>query len=315
MFLSTWWSDNSTFIQIFCVYALVAFSVQVALKAGTFSLASIGFYGISSYTAADLVKHGWPSAFGIGAGVVLAGVIAWLLALLLVRLKDLYLGMATIAFDLMVGVVALNWVSVTGGPAGLYSIPMTVTAGHMVAVLVVVAGLLTLLQRGTIGRTLEVIREDGRLAVTAGIDVRRYQRFAFVLSGMLGALAGGLHALAFSTINPEDASFSFIILALAMVIIGGFGSWVGALAGAIVLAYLPLKLTAIGNSWPVIYGTAMVLVATYLPGGLHALVKRWAIRLRASSRSARQHQDQRDPVPENQNPDAVEQAGSKAAAL
>jgi branched-chain amino acid transport system permease protein len=286
VFLSEWWSDNQTFIEIVIVYALVAFSVQVPLKAGTFSLASIGFYGISSYTAAYLAMRDWPTVLAIAAGVVVSGVIGWLLALLLVRLGGLYLGMATIAFDLMVGVVALNWVSVTGGPAGLFGIPIVVDATGMLAVLVVVVVLLALMQRGTLGRTFEATREDSQLALTVGIDTRRYQRFAFVISAMLGGLAGALHALAFSTIAPEDASFAFVILALAMVIIGGFASWVGALVGAIVLAALPLQLTFLGQWWPIIYGIAMILVGTYLPGGLYALFKRGWIKLRSISRTA-----------------------------
>lgn len=274
MFLTSWWSNNETLIQIVIVYALVAFSIQVALKAGTFSLASIGFYSISSYTAADLAEHGWPTVLAIAAGVVLSGIVGWLLARLLVRLKDLYLGMATVAFDLMVGVIALNWVSVTGGPSGLYSIPLKVSATGMLIVLVVVIVLLELLQRGTIGRAFEATREDSQLAVVTGINTRRYQRFAFVLSAMLGGLAGALHALSSSAISPDDASFSFVILALAMVIIGGFGSWLGALIGAIVLGYLPLRLTSLGDWWPVIYGGTMLLVATYLPGGIYALGRR-----------------------------------------
>ena len=282
-----WWSNNETLIQVVIVYILVAFSIQVALKAGTFSLASIGFYSIGSYAAADLIPH-WPTVLAVAAGVVISGVVGWVLARLLVRLKDLYLGMATVAFDLMVGVVAVNWVSVTGGPAGKFSIPVTVSANGMLIVLIVVIVLLELLQRGTIGRTLEVTREDSQLAVSTGVDTRRYQRFAFVLSAVLGGLAGGLHALSASAISPGDASFSFIVLALAMVIIGGFGSWVGALIGAIVLGYLPLRLTSLGEWWPVIYGGVMMLVATYLPGGFYALARRAITGTRGNVRLWRQ---------------------------
>jgi branched-chain amino acid transport system permease protein len=286
MFLSTWLNNNQTPIEIVIIYAILAFSIQVTLKAGSFSLASIGFYGIGSYTAADLVVRHWNVAVAIGAGVLLSAAGGWLLSVLLARLKDLYLGMATVAFDLMVAVVALNWTSVTGGALGLYAIPVKVSVTAMVIILVVVAILLSMLQRGTIGRTLEVTRENEQLAVVAGIDTRRYQRFAFVLSAMLGALAGAMHALAFNAISPNDASFSLIILALAMVIIGGFGSWIGALIGAIVLGYLPLRLTSLGSWWPVIYGATMLLVATYLPGGFYALAKRGVIRA-AAARSAR----------------------------
>lgn len=311
MSLSTWWLTNQSLIEVVIIYALVAFSVQVSLRAGTFSLASLGFYAVGSYTAANLVKHGQPAVLAIAAGVVLSAAVGWLLALLLVRLRDLYLGMATIAFDLMVGVVALNWVAVTGGPAGMYGIPIEMTAGGMLVILLVVVVLLGLLQRGTIGRTLEVTREDEQLARTAGINTRRYRRFAFVLSAMLGALAGGMHALAFSVISPGDAGFSFVILALAMVIIGGFGSWVGALIGAVVLAYLPQRLTGLGDAWPIIYGSVLILVATFLPGGFYALMRRGVVRARRSLRRPRHPEGSQPPG----NDVATAAPNAKAAAL
>lgn len=277
----SWWTANATYIEIVAVYVLLALSIQICLKAGTFSLASVGFYGISSYVSADLAKHNWSTVVAIGAGVLLCAAIALLLSYLLVgRLKDLYLGMATMAFDLMVGVVALNWDAVTGGAAGLYSIPVRVSALGMTIVVVVVIALVVLLQRGTIGRTFETIRDDAQLAITVGVDARRYQRLAFVLSAALGALAGSLHGLAFYAISPSDASFSLIITALAMVIVGGFGSWVGAIVGAILLGYLPIKLTGIGDWWPVIYGVAMALVATYVPGGFFSVAQTAARRVR-----------------------------------
>ena len=84
--------------------------------------------------------------------------------------------------------------------------------------------------------------------------------------------------------NPDDANFGFIILALAMVIIGGFGSWSGALLGAFLLAWLPTKLDFLGNWWPVIYGGAMILIAAYLPGGFFAVARRAVQEVRARHR-------------------------------
>jgi branched-chain amino acid transport system permease protein len=300
----SWWLNNETYIEIVAVYALLAFSIQVCLKAGTFSLASVGFYAISSYMTADLVKHGWPTVPAIAVGIVVCSIIGLALAYLLVRLRDLYLGMATIAFDLMVGVVALNWDKVTGGAAGLYSIPVRVSGLSMTIVVVVVIGLLVLMQRGTIGRTFEAIRDDTQLAVTVGIDRRRYQRLAFVFSAALGALAGSMHSLAFYAISPTDASFSLIITALAMVTVGGSGSWVGALVGAVLLGYLPIKLTSIGDWWPVIYGTAMALVATYLPVGFYGLAQIGVRRARTAlqERSSRGGSASQQTSPDRESP-------------
>ena len=122
--ISSWYGSNETLIQNILIAALLAFSVQVALRTGIFSLAGIGFYAIGSYTAALLVKKGWSTVEAMAAATALTIVLGYALAVLLVRLRDLYLAMATFAFDLMVGVVAGNWNQVTGGALGVTGIPL-----------------------------------------------------------------------------------------------------------------------------------------------------------------------------------------------
>jgi branched-chain amino acid transport system permease protein len=272
--LGSWFDTNESLIQNILIYAVLAFSIQVALRSGVFSLAAIGFYAIGSYTAAVLVsKHGVPAAPAIAAAVVLSGVLGWLLAWLLVRLRDLYLAMATVAFDLMVGVVALNWDSVTGGALGLFGVPISVTTLGMFLTVLVIAVLLFLMEHGTMGRTLETVREDEELAQSFAVDAGRYRRFAFVVSSMLGALAGAFHALLFTTVSAGDAGFNLIVLALTMVIIGGFGSWIGALIGAILIAWLPLRLESVSDWWYAMYGALMIVMATYVPGGIYGVAR------------------------------------------
>lgn len=278
--IGSWFSNNETLIQNILIYALLAFSIQVALRTGIFSLAGVGFYAIGSYTAAVLVsRHGVTTPLAILAVLVLCGALGWLLARLLVRLRDLYLAMATVAFDLMVGVVALNWNAVTGGAIGLFGVPITITTLTLVIALAVVAALLFLMEHGTLGRTLETLREDEELAQSFAVDTGRHRRFAFVVSALLGGLAGAFHALAFSTVSAGDAGFNLIVLALTMVIIGGFGSWVGALVGAILIAWLPLQLQSIGAWWYALYGAIMIVMATYVPGGLYGLARSGVRRL------------------------------------
>jgi branched-chain amino acid transport system permease protein len=278
--LSSWYDNQETLIQTIAIYALLAFSIQVALRSGIFSLAGIGFYAIGSYGAGVLTAtHGWHAVPAIAAAVIGCAVLGWLLARLLVRLRDLYLAMATVAFDLMVGVIALNWKGVTGGPIGLFGIPLAVTTLTLVLTVVVVAALLYLMEHGTVGRTLEVVREDEQLAQSFAVDTGRYRRLAFVVSSMLGGLAGAYHALVFNTVSPGDAGFNLIVLALTMVIIGGFGSWIGALVGAILIAWLPLKLEGFSDWWYAIYGGIMILMATFIPGGLYGVARqlgRWS---------------------------------------
>ena len=280
MNFASWFNSNELFLQSTIVAIILACSVQVALRAGIFSLASVGFYQASSYCAAYLVKDGWPSALAIGLAIVGSALGGWVLARILVRLKGLYLAMATIAFDLMVGVVVLSWDSVTGGALGMYGIPSTITFEVMVVLLVVVAAGLFLLERGSIGRMFDMCREDAQVTRTVGVDPQRLQRMAFVISAALGSLAGSIHALSFNAISPSDVGFNFLILALAMVIIGGSGSWKGAAIGAIIVIWLPLQLRFLGDQWPLVYGAAMLLVATYAPDGLLGAIDRLKRMLR-----------------------------------
>src|SRR5690606_36435201 len=142
-----WFYSNELFLQPTIVSIILACSVQVVLRAGTFSLASVGFYQASMYCAAQLVKNDWPAPPAIIVGMVGSAVGGWVLARILVRLHGLYLAMATIAFDLMVGVVVLNCDSVTGGARGMYGIPVAVSFEAMVVLLVVVIAGLALLER------------------------------------------------------------------------------------------------------------------------------------------------------------------------
>jgi branched-chain amino acid transport system permease protein len=281
--LSSWYDNQETLIQTILIYALLAFSIQVALRSGIFSLASVGFYAIGSYGVGYLTTaKGWSAFPAIIVSLVVCGVLGWLLALLLVRLRDLYLAMATVAFDLMVGVIAVNWTAVTGGPIGLFGIPLAVTTLTLAITVAVVAGLLYLMEHGTMGRTLETVREDEQLAQSFAVDTRRYRRFAFVISSLLGCMAGAYHAFVFNTVSPGDAGFSLIVLALTMVIIGGFTSWAGALIGAILIAWLPLKLEGLSDWWYAIYGGIMIVMATFIPGGLYGVARQLTRQARSA---------------------------------
>lgn len=280
--MSDWFAANEYILRTIVIFAILAFSVQLPMRAGTFSLAGVGCYGIGSYTAAYLVLHGQSTFVAIGTGLLFSGVAGLLLARLLVRLRDLYLAMSTLAFTLLVGVVAINWTSVTGGPSGLYSIPVRVSLTDMLLALVGLALLLAFLETGIIGRIFEATREDEQLAESLSIDTKLYRRFAFVLSAMLGSLAGSFHSLSSYSINANEAGFELVILVLAMVIIGGFTSWVGALIGAGLLVWAPLALSELGRWWPVVYGVGLLFAAVYVPKGIFGTAQAVLRRLRAS---------------------------------
>jgi branched-chain amino acid transport system permease protein len=267
--VSYWYDAHLILIQSTFVSLLLALSIQFPLRMGVFSFAGIGSYGIGAYTAAIMtISYAWPAFAAIGAGIVVAVAAGYLLALLVSRLDGLYLGMATIAFTLILTVVAVNGGSLTGGAQGLYGAISTLQTGQVILVCAVAVVLLALSERGRTGRRIDAVREDPELAVSVGIRVIRMRRMAFVVSGALGACAGGMNALLRTTVSPDDVGFSLVVLALTMIIVGGSRSWAGALIGSVIFTWLPQVLQAVGDWQTVVYGVIVALTAIYVPSGL-----------------------------------------------
>jgi branched-chain amino acid transport system permease protein len=278
-----WLDSNEALIQSALAMSLLAFSVQLALRAGVFSLAGVGFWAIGGYGTAKLVLEGWSTVTAVMVLVAGSAVIAVGMALILNRLRALYLAMATFAFVLIVQIIAINWESVTGGPVGLFAIPVTVTTTGLVLVVALCALGLALWERGRSGRMMEALREDEQLASTIGIDVRRRRVVIFVVSSVLGTLSGALYAMMFNTITPDQAGFGLITNVLMMVVLGGTGAWWGAVVGAFIVTWLPEILRFAEDYRSIIQGAIVVLVVVYAPEGVVGLVRR-IIRLARRAR-------------------------------
>lgn len=251
---------------------ILALSVQVPLRMGVFSFAGAGSFGIGAYAAGLMVLHWESSALvAIGASMLLTAIIGLLLGLLIFRLNGLYLAMATVAFDLTVGVVALNGGDFTGSSTGLYGVLADFSMTTLVVLTLAALVLVALSERGRIGRRVDAVRDDPELAASAGIGIRRYRLTAFFISGGLGGMAGAMTVLVRTTIGPLDIGFGLIVLALTMIIVGGALSWQGALIGAIIFTWLPDLLTFVGRWQELIYGIIVATAAVLLPRGIHGL--------------------------------------------
>jgi branched-chain amino acid transport system permease protein len=270
--MSTWYFSNLVLIQSTLTGLIMALSVQVPLRMGVFSFAGVGSYGIGAYTAALLVIHQQMSSLqAILIAVVLTAVIGLLLGLVIARLAGLYLAMATVAFDLIIGVIATNGGTFTGGSTGLYGVLSDFTMPLMFALTLIVLGLVVLSEHGKVGRRVHAVRDDQQLAASAGVNVRRYRLVAFVVSGALGGLAGGMNVMVRSTIGPLDIGFHLIVLALTMIIVGGAMSWKGAVIGAIIFTWLPTLLVFVGQWETLLYGVIVAVAAVLLPRGIHGV--------------------------------------------
>jgi branched-chain amino acid transport system permease protein len=277
--LSGWFGSNEALVQNALVLTLLGFSFQVALRAGVFSLAGVGFYAVGGYTAAILVQHGWAAVTAIATALIAAAAVGLVLALILGRLRTLYLAMATVAFDLLVQILAEN-LNVTGGVVGLFGIPVKVTTLSVALLVAVSALVLWRLERGVIGRTTEALRVDEHLAATLGVDIVRQRVVAFVLSAVLGALAGALNALMFNTLAPSQVGFELIVAGLTVIVIGGTSSWLGPVIGAFIVTWLPDWL-AFAGEWRIpVQGAIVIIMVLYASDGIVGLLqraRRWSV--------------------------------------
>ncbi|AWB91264.1 branched-chain amino acid ABC transporter permease [Aeromicrobium chenweiae] len=272
--INEWVSDNETLLQTVMVYYIFGLSIQVVLRAGVFSLASAGMWAIAGYATAWMLDRdiAWPLAVAVSLVIVL--VVSLLLAIALGRLSGLYLGMATIAFDLIIVSLAYTWESVTGGAIGLYGIPRDVTLLHAVLLAVVATVVVGLLQARAGGRALDALRTDATLASSVGINVPRARIYCIVLSGVLGGLSGAISPLIFGVLGPGDGGFTLVVLGLTIVVIGGSRSWIGAVVGAVIVTFLPEVLTFMDEWSSAVYGVLIVVMVIFAPQGLTSIVAR-----------------------------------------
>lgn len=282
--MNDWYLANIVLVQSTMTVFLLSLSIQLPVRVGVFSFAGVGCYGIGGYTAAICMTRyelaTWPS---IALGAVLGGLASFLLGLLVQRLGGLYLGMATIAFTLIISILAVNGGDFTGGAGGLFGALGDLDTVGILAVTVAVILVLALSEAGRMGRRVDAVRDDPELASAMGIDVARYRRLAFLGSGLIGGLAGALTILLRSSITPAEVNFQLVVLALTVIVVGGYRSWVGALIGALIFVWLPKLLDFVGEWEAVAYGLIVILAALYLPGGVLGLAVDVYRRLRGDN--------------------------------
>jgi branched-chain amino acid transport system permease protein len=263
------------------LYALLALSLTlIAGTTGQVSLGHAGLLAIGAYASALLaLDAGWPVALSILTAGFITAALGTGLALPAFRLRGHYVSIATLGMGEIVGLVILNWESLTRGPIGVSGIPPLefmgfplddvkptywVTLGLMVAL----ALLQTRLLGSHLGRTLRAVREDDVAARASGIGLGRAKSIAFLFGGFVAGISGAVTAHLYSYINFETFTSQISVLALTMVILGGMGNVIGAILGAVVLVGLPELFRATAEYRVLIYGIVLLLLIRFRPQGL-----------------------------------------------
>ena len=289
--LAEYWLAQLTFVLIYAVVGLGL--MLLAGFTGLFSMGHAAFLGVGAYTEAVMVNAGVPFPLALlcaGLFSAMAGVIVGLPAL---RVKGIYLGMATLSFGFIVEEGIARWEHMTGGNAGLsvnppamlgWTLDSTESFYYLCLVVVVGATLAILnLLRSSTGRAFVAIRDSEISAQSMGIHLARYKTLSFALSAALAGIGGALYAHKIQFLSPDQFNIIQSIDLLLMVVIGGLGSVHGAFLGAIFLIvmpqliamakdFLPAAIAGAAGLQGTVYGIVLIAFALFEPLGLYG---RW----------------------------------------
>ena len=289
--VAEYWLAQLTFVMIYAIAGLGL--MLLAGFTGLFSLGHAAFLGVGAYTQAVLTNAGVPFPIGLVGAAALSAAVGFIVGLPALRVKGIYLGMATLSFGFIVEEVLARWESVTGGNAGKHIkapdiFGWKIETGNefyfLCLVITVIATLAILnLLRSPTGRAFVAIRDSEISAQSMGIQLSYYKTLSFAISAALAGVAGALYAHKLQFISPEQFNILQSIDMLLMIVIGGLGSVHGAFLGAIFLITMPQIIALIKDYLPpvigqapglqgLVYGVVLVAFVLFEPMGLYG---RW----------------------------------------
>ena len=289
--LPVYWS---TLITMTMIYGIVGLGLMLLSGfTGLFSIGHAAFMGVGAYMQAVLTSQGWPFPFALAGSMASAAGVGAVVGLPALRVRGLYLAIATLAFAFIVQEVLVRWESVTGGNRGMavgminlfgWKTGSPVVFYFICLALAVLAtlGVLNLLRSPT-GRAFVAIRDSEVSAQSMGVTLAHYKTLSFAVSASLAGLGGALSAHMLRFITPDQFGIVQSIDLLLIVMIGGLGSIHGAFFGALFLILTPQAIALFKDYLPpaigqtvglqsVLYGLVLIAFVLFEPTGIHG---RW----------------------------------------
>jgi branched-chain amino acid transport system permease protein len=270
------------------INAIVCIGLNLLIGyAGQISLGHAGFYALGAYGSAVLTARlGWPGPLALLVSAVAVGLLAFVVARPILRLKGHYLAMATLGLGIIVAIVINREIPLTGGPDGM-TVPALSIGGWRVigtttwywvvggALLLAVWLGLNIVESG-VGRALRAVHGSEVAAETVGVDTTRYKVLVFVVSAVFASVAGSLFVHAERFVTPVEADFLRSLEFVTMVVLGGMASTFGAVVGAAILTVLPQALAGFQDYEHLALGAILMGIMIFLPKGLvPSLVAQW----------------------------------------
>jgi branched-chain amino acid transport system permease protein len=271
------------------------FAMSLDLIMGYTGMVSFGhaaYFGLGAYASAlVLLNYAQPIPVALVAGALLAGAVALPVGWFSTRATGIYFAMLTLAFAQFLYALAYKWRGLTGGSDGIAGVPKTtlvwggpsLASPHAFYLLVAACVVLSVVVcravvRSPFGRALEAIRENERRFTSLGRDPRPFKVVVFVIAAAFAGLAGALFAPFRGFASPEVMFWVFSGQGLMMVIMGGIGTLIGPILGAMLFILIEEVLSSYTEHWMIFTGIVFVLMVIFLPGGLVGTARRLGAR-------------------------------------
>ena len=280
-------------LHFILIYSIVGLGLMLLVGfTGQISLGHAAFLAIGAYTEALLQAKGVPFMISLPCAALFSAAIGWIVGLPALRLKGIYLAIATLAFNVIVEEVITRWDGLTGGNSGLHVKPIVIfgmplddeVGFYYLCLGLTVASILALMNllRSPTGRAFVAIRDSEISASCMGVNLAKYKTLSFALSAALTGIGGALYAHKVTFISPEQFTLIASIELVTIVILGGVGSLHGAVLGAAFLIVLPQLISIAKDYLPsyvagsglqaIVFGVVLIGFIIFEPLGLYG---RW----------------------------------------
>lgn len=262
------------------IYVILTSGMNLAMGyGGQINLAVGALFGVGAYSTAFILLHQGSFPLALVISALLGILVATLIGLPALRVRSHYLALVTLGLGIALNIIFVNWEAVTGGAIGLTSIPFAsigswqfddetkmsyLFSGIMLVMLLIAAVFI----HSRFGRNLKAMRDDLIAARAMGINAGVYQLACFALSGLYAGIAGSLYAVWLSYISPGSFDLNQSIFILAQTLVGGMGTLIGPVIGAVFLVGIQQYLLAFGTLQLIIYGGLIVVLVLVARGGV-----------------------------------------------
>jgi len=272
------------------IWGLFALGYNVCLGyTGMLSFGHAAYFGVGAYATGIVLIRLWENVwFGLFCGLLMGAVTAFILGYLCIKRRGIYFAMLTLAFAQLIYFIGFQWVDLTGGDNGLRNIPLvplslpglsiditTPLRYYFFVLFFVVLSLLALnrILQSPFGHVLQAVRENEHRALSCGYETTNVRWMAFIISGSISGLAGGLYALYLHFVGIETLHWLTSGQVVMITLLGGMGTFIGPFIGAGVFLFLEDVLSALTANWMIFLGTIFVLCVLFFPGGIWGTIK------------------------------------------